>query len=585
VTSSGSGGRVVAFNRHRLWLCSACLSLLAIASGSNALGADPSVGNPAGGTATAKRMVRSTDIDEPMKRDDTGSMKSVEKMVPDTAASTTPKPSAEPAVPTPPRVAPLPPAREARIAATVAAIDAALERAWREAGVTPTAPAGDAEYFRRLSIDLIGRIPRVNEAREFLADPPEERRKLLVERLLATPEHARYMASIWHGHLVPDSQGTSALEPWLEEKFAADVPFDRVVSEIISAPLGNGGGTGGPAAFYRILGYKPEDVAAATSRTFLGTQIQCAQCHKHPYDNWTQEDFWGHAAFFAGFVPLEPGGQEGREDPARDIKHPKTGAVVRPRFLGGPDAEPRGDRRRQLAAWMTSARNPYFARATVNRTWGLMFGAGIIDPVDDMGGHNPPAQPEVLDELTRFFATGWSNRDLFRVLARTRAYGLASGAAGARKGGTRTFSAMMIKPLNATQLYNSLSVAYHSSRPAATITRGRIPDRQSFLDKFRAAPGQTGEYTFGIPQAITLMNSDMFDPLRVPYHSAVVAERFDAGRIEALFLITLSRLPTSAERERFGRFLAEQTAAVGRNLALVDIHWALINSAEFAFNH
>ena len=134
----------------------------------------------------------------------------------------------------------------------------------------------------------------------------------------------------------------------------------------------------------------------------------------------------------------------------------------------------------------------------------MMFGAGIVDPVDDMGSHNSPSQPEALDELARFFAGGWSNRDLFRLLTRTRAYGLASGSSGATRPGTRTFAAMMIKPLNAQQLYNSLSVAYHAARPnGGMVARrpGQAPDQQAFLDKFRAAPGQSGEYTFGIPQA------------------------------------------------------------------------------------
>ena len=242
------------------------------------------------------------------------SMQRMEKMAPGAEGTGKQAPDGDPNAAPAARAAPLSPAHEARVSAAVAAIDATLERAWQRVGVTPAEPATDAQFLRRVFIDLIGRIPRVGEAREFLADPSSDRRNRLVEKLLASREHSQYMASLWHRQLVPDAQGTSGLEPWLADKFAADVPFDRIVREIIDAPLGNRGNASGPADFYRILGNKAEDVAAATSRTFLGTQIQCAQCHKHPYDSWTQEDFWGHAAFFAGLIPAEANGQPGGPD-------------------------------------------------------------------------------------------------------------------------------------------------------------------------------------------------------------------------------------------------------------------------------
>lgn len=456
------------------------------------------------------------------------------------------------------------PGDEARLDTMARRIDALLEEAWADRGIEPAAPATDERFLRRVSLDLIGRIPRVSEIREFLDAAAADRRRQVVERLLASREHDDYMGALWQGAFAPDIDGNagSMVAAWFARQFGDGVAYDRVARNVV---LGTAKGDRDANAGL-VADRTPTELAAAVSRTFLGTQIQCAECHKHPTDVWTQDDFWGFAAFFG------------------PVTHPTTKATVQPRFLGAAAAvDSSRPAREQLAAWLASPENPWFARATVNRLWGLLFGAGIVNPVDDLGSHNPPAHAGLLDELAGFFATGgWNHRDVLRVLTRTRAYGLSSGDGQA----DRLFAAMPLEPLNAVQLYNSLAVAYHAAKasPSSMQAAGRAPTAAQFLAKFRTAPGQEREYTAGIPQAIALMNGQMFDPMRVAYHEAVIASRTDPERIEALFLATVSRPPVDAELATCLEVLGRETTAAGRRLALVDIHWALVNSAEFAFS-
>lgn len=457
----------------------------------------------------------------------------------------------------------LSPAAEARLDAMARRIDALLEAAWADRGIVPAAPAADERFLRRVSLDLIGRIPRVSEIREFLGDAAADRRRQVVERLLASREHADYMGALWQGAFAPDIDGNagSLVAAWFARQFGDGVAYDRVARNVVLGNTKEGRDANGGLAIDRT----PTELAAAVSRTFLGMQIQCAECHKHPTDVWTQDDFWGFAAFFG------------------PVTHPATKATVQPRFLGdAPAVATSRPAREQLAEWLASPANPWFAKAMVNRLWGLLFGAGIVNPVDDLGSHNPPAHAGLLDELAGFFAAGgWNHRDVLRVLARTRAYGLSSGDGRA----DRLFAAMPLEPLNAVQLYNSLAVAYHAAKvsPNGMQAVGRAPATQ-FLAKFRTAPGQQREYTAGIPQAIALMNGQMFDPMRVVYHEAMIASRTDPERIETLFLATVSRPPVDAELATCLEVLGRETTAAGRRLALVDIHWALVNSAEFAFS-
>jgi hypothetical protein len=489
----------------------------------------------------------------------------------------------------------------------VARIDGLLAERCKEEGIRPAAPASDTEFLRRASLDLTGVIPTVQEVRAFLADASLDKRARLIERLLAKPNHATHFANIWRNVMLPSDANVvqfgqdGGFNNWLRGQFADNVPYDKVVTELL-VTSGNAQQTG-PALFYTALQLKPEELAASTSRIFLGVQIQCAQCHNHPFDHWTRKDFWGYAAFFARLQ--RPAGNQQfvfqvNDGDRGEVKLPESEEVVPPKYLGGaasPDEGPQ-NRRVRLATWLTSGDNPYFARAAVNRVWATLFGRGIVQPADDLGDHNPPSHPELLDELSRYFVqTGFDVRNLIRTLAATRAYQLSSESTEETPDRPELFARMAIKSLSAEQLYDCLIEAMRK-RVGVNPQGGQIvafrggfdANRQSFLAKFRAPTQGATEFEAGIPQALTLMNgrlvreatdlanSDILVALDAPFFN-------DEERVETLFLSTLSRLPSSDERGKFAAHAQKAASAGQRRKGLSDILWALLNSAEFALNH
>jgi hypothetical protein len=493
------------------------------------------------------------------------------------------------------------PPSEAEMAARV---DAHLVAAWRRAGIEPAPPADDAEFLRRAWLDLCGVIPPINDpdgisgVRDFLGSNDPAKRQRLIERLLSRPRHAAHFATIWKNVLLPADAnvqqfgGDAGLQSWLRRQFAMNMPYHRLVADLllVTGPANQNS----PALFYTALQLKPEELAASTSRVFLGTQIQCAQCHDHPFDHWKREDFWGYAAFFARLaqpMPRQPVAFQVIDAAEGEVKLPGTSDVVGPRFLDGtasPDDE--RTRRQRLAAWLTAPENPYFARAAVNRLWAILFGRGLVHPVDDFGKHNPPSHPELLDELARYFAdTGFDMNRLVRVLAQTRAYQLSS-RSGRTDAPPELFARMAVKSLSAEQLYDCLVEAMRR-REAGQFPANRVfdPVRSAFLAKFRTPGQEPTEYEGGVPLALTLMNgvlirqatdlgqSDLLAALDSPFFT-------DEERVEVLFLSTVSRAPDDLERAQFVEHVRQKSAADKRR-ACGDILWALLNSAEFGLNH
>ncbi len=470
--------------------------------------------------------------------------------------------------------------------------------------ITPVEQTSDAEFLRRLTIDLTGRIPRVSEVRDFLASSEADRRAQLIDKLLAKPTHATHLANTWRSFLLPENAdvvrfgGSEGFEAWLRRQFVDNASYDAIVRDIV---LAKGQIGQGATLFYTALENKPEELAAATSRAFLGVQIQCAQCHDHPHDIWKQSDFWGYAAFFAqlqrpGTLPAQAALLADVD--IGDVENPITKQVVPPKFLLGSVATPQANttRREQLAAWLTDKRNPYFAKAAVNRCWALMFGRGLIDPVDDLGEHNPPSHPELLDELADYFVTtNYDLRNLLRVLANTNAYQRTSML---RDGETPSppelYARMAIKTLSAEQLYDSLALATLRRDAMPAMNNPGQPNfdqtRAAFLEKFRAPAGNATEFHAGIPQALTLMNGPLvaaaIDLDQSPMLAAVSAPFFsNQQRVETLFLATLSRPPAPDEQAKFVSYLESRLTAAERQRALSDVLWALLNSAEFTLNH
>ncbi|MFQ5731332.1 MAG: DUF1549 and DUF1553 domain-containing protein [Planctomycetaceae bacterium] len=495
-----------------------------------------------------------------------------------------------------------------------ARVDALLAQSWKKAGVKPGPLAADAVFLRRAYLDLTGAIPTVGQVREFLDDTSPDKRDRLIGRLLGSSKpagrsgssrHATHLANVWQQVMLPQLANNirfrfqgGTFNTWLRNHFADNTPYDKVVRELLTY---TGPTTTGPGLYYQILEFKPEELAASSSRLFLGVQIQCAQCHNHPFDHWTQKDFWGYAAFFARIqrpTTRQRFLRQVTEVAAGEVKLPDAKTVVAPKFLGAKSSKIKDDvsRRRQVAEWLTSKENPYFAKATVNRVWALLFGYGLVNPVDDFGKHNPASHPQLLNELAADFVKhDYDLRRLFRVLARSRGYQLTSQVSVSDSYHPNLFHRMAVKSLNAGQIYDCLQIAMvKRENPVTSRFNGRTrfnQTRQAFVSKFEAPTQSATEFQAGIPQALTMMNGSFIaqatDVDRSDLLIAVADAPFmtDEQRVETLFLAVLSRKPTPKEHDRFAKYVAGGGPEKDKRKALGDVMWALLNSTEFILNH
>ncbi|MGI9471720.1 MAG: DUF1549 domain-containing protein, partial [Rubripirellula sp.] len=447
-------------------------------------------------------------------------------------------------------------------------IDALVQQAWERDDIEPTSQSEDAEFCRRVWLDLAGVAPPVAAVREFLADVAPGKRALLIDQLLHSPQYANHMASRWNEILLPpDAQNqlqqqgnVTALHQWLRSQFRENVPYDYLVGGFLTA---GGAGDSGPAIFYTSHSLEPEKLAAATSRIFMGLQLQCAQCHDHPFDRWTQDDFWHYAAFFSQLKQgdTSAGRQAMIEDRVGgELTFPESDRIMVPRYPGvsePPEEDPGDIRRRQLTIWMASRDNPYFARAAVNRAWSHLFGRGLVDPVDAMDATNDPSHPELLDFLAdHFVELRFDLRKLYATLARTRAYGLTSRVATEDRPPIETFSAMSVKTLTAEQYFDSLQQnVYRRSHPSTTnSTSADLLARQQFLSRMRSTRSSAQAYPHGVVQVLGMMNGPEIlaatNPQQIGLLASLEAPFFsEQDRIETLFLSTLSRLPSDTEME------------------------------------
>lgn len=484
-------------------------------------------------------------------------------------------------------------------------VDSLLTAAWKDAAVMPAPRASDAEFLRRAYLDLTGQIPRVSEARDFLNDPRPDKRARLIDSLLASTSYASHLADVWRQILLTgtpaadDAGDGGGFEAWLRNAFSENRSYAELARELILAT--GQASDSGPVLFYTALELKPEKLAASTSRAFLGIQIQCAECHNHPFDKWTKRDFWGYAAFFARVSQGDGRAMQislVRDREAGEVTLPNSHEVVPARYLLGSAAnEKKGQSRRVLLAeWMTSPSNPYFARAAVNRVWSQLFGRGIVDPPDDLRDDQPTHVPGLLNELAAYFVrTNYDVRRLYRVLATTEAYQLAS-EENSRQRPPDLFAAMPLKLLTAEQLYTCVSIAtcrpydkILASVPSSGAKRA-MTNRAAFVNSFRAPSTGPTEYHAGIPQALKLLNGRLVDDATDLERSDILVALeapflTDRDRVETLFLATLSRAPSSEIAHKFEAYLAAHPETEAKRRALGNILWALLNSAEFAVNH
>jgi hypothetical protein len=514
-------------------------------------------------------------------------------------------------------------------------IDAALAARWDEAHIRPAPLCDDATFLRRAYLDIAGKIPPASEVRRFLRDPSPDKRRRAVERLLESPGYVNRFTDIWRHLLVPEADNNFqvrynavTLENWVRKQFAENVTFDKIVRQLLTQPVGNNqqmyfnpynndGTEPTPMPFYTAKEGKPENLAATTARLFLGVRIECAQCHNHPFATWKREQFWGYAAFFGGIRANIQNGfvqQMNELSDRRELPIPGTDRVAQATFLDG--TEPRWKykvgARQTLADWVTARDNPYFARTAANRMWALLFGTGLVEPVDDFKDENPPSHPELLDELARQYAAHhFDQKFLIRAITSSHAYQLSSVPTDPAQEDPRLFARMAVKGLTPEQLFASFSeaVGYRDPTPAAQRAFQFGGTSSDFMGKFTQQDRLT-EFQSTIPQALALMNSQLVVQATNPDSGQTLGAIIDApfldtrGKVEALFLVTLSRQPTPEELarmtayvERGGakRALADvfsdlfnrqmQARDLRPRRALGDVFWALLNSAEFMFNH
>ena len=505
-----------------------------------------------------------------------------------------------------------------------ATIDRRVQEAWDAAGIKPSPIAPDAEFLRRAYLDLIGRIPSVDEASAFLASKDPQKRSKLIAELLEHPDYPKHMATLWRVALIgrrrPDRQvDRAALETWLRRQFAENRPWNEVAYELVTA-RGSNKENGAVNYILAHLGDRDRDgsftavnLTSTTTRVLLGQQIQCTQCHDHPANDWKQADFWGINAFFKGVraEDIMRTGADGTEvydhtevtDEPTDAysTYERRNAMVGiafPMYLDGRKISQGTDveRRQALAKFLTEPENLQLARAYVNRVWGQLMGRGIVHPVDDFGDHNPPSLPELLDDLAEAFrASGYDTKKLITWIANSRPYQLTSVVTKSNEKDETLFSHMLVKPMTPEQLFDSLltATAAHKAGGDGEPDRRRSQWLDQFVFAFGNDEGDEGTFQGTIPQALLLMNSELMARATGGEPGSFLARLRDRAMnwrggppetymVNMIYLAALSRYPTPAELRRAQGFLASSPDTLG---VMSDLFWALLNSNEFILNH
>jgi hypothetical protein len=486
-------------------------------------------------------------------------------------------------------------------------IDELFFAQWKAAKIEPAARASDDEFLRRVFLDVTGKIPTAGEAAEFLEDKSADKRVRLVKRLLEHARFSNHLAVTLRETMLPGADNdpmkrlfVPGFEGWLRLRLSDGVSYDDLVREMLTArverndavAIGRPRATFGPEAFTLVHESKPELLAGSAARALLGVQVQCAECHNHPFADWKQEQFWSFAAFF---VSPASGATGVSTQPSLEIEIPTTKAKVPPRFLDGKSASlssgAPAERRQEVAEWIIM--NPGFEHAAANRVWWHFTGRGLVHPVDDMGANNPPSHPAVLSLLAKQFrANGFSLRYLAEAVALTDVYSRSSRSKTPLE--PTSFAAMQVRTMTPEQLYDSIaraafgrSTTYESASTEAGVLMGDT-QRTQFLRKFWEPVERTGSRG-SILHALAIMNGPVLaaavNPEKGTFLHAVVVSPFldDAARIETLFLATLTRRPTPTEAAKFAAHLKENGGdETAKRRAFADILWALLNSSEFA---
>lgn len=468
-------------------------------------------------------------------------------------------------------------------------VDEQVQRKWQTLGIPPSPACDDATFVRRVFLDVIGTPPSASEVRAFLADASSDKRTRLVDKVLDRPEYADYWTLKW-GDLLRSNRGPLgpkgmwSLTNWIRGQFRDNRPMDQFCRDLITAQGSTF--TNGPANYYRVAS-NPPDLAETTAQVFLGMRLQCTKCHHHPFEKWSQDDYYRFAAFFSrvGLKGSDEFGVFGGEQVVRlnnggEVYHPKTGQRMPPTPLGGypmamrvrdvktadlvdPNPDSGGDRRRYLAQWITTD-NPIFARNLANRYWGYMMGRGLVEPIDDQRITNPATNPELLDALAKDLVDHkYDVKQLIRTICTSRVYQLSSDADKRNQPDSMFYSHYTIKRLPAEVLLDSVNLATGTREKFDGLPMGtraiQLPDptvNSYFLDTFGRAPRIIAcECERGaepnMTQALHLMMSDLVNRKVQDgnnlLHKLLADKKPDAEIVETLYLSALCRPPRPAE--------------------------------------
>lgn len=489
-------------------------------------------------------------------------------------------------------------------------IDEKLVRKWKDLGLVPSPLGGDEDFLRRIYLDTIGTLPTPEEVKAFLSDKAPDKRSKWIDKVLDRPEYVDFWAYKW-GDLLRinrdflQDRGMWSFHNWVRASLRDKKPIDEMVRDIIVAEGSTF--TEGPANFYMVA-RTPGDWAETTSQLFLGVRIGCAKCHHHPFEKWSQDDYYGMAAFFVrlGTKNSSEFGVFGREQVVYlkntgEQTHPRKGGVVPPHPLDGGEMNDPIDRRVKLADWLTSPKNPFFARNLANRFWGYLMGRGLVEPLDDLRATNPASNPELLDALAEdFIAHKYDLRHLLRTIMNSRAYQLSSDVQAGNKADVLNvhYARFAVRRLAAEQLADAIDFATGTREKYAGLPLGtraiQLPDtsvKSYLLDVFgRPARQITCECERttqpNIAQAMHLLNGDFLNK-KIADPTGRVEKYFKDKKdlqavVEELYLVALSRPPRPAEVTRALSWIGRAPSA---REGVQDLLWALLNSREFLFVH
>jgi hypothetical protein len=497
-------------------------------------------------------------------------------------------------------------------------VDEFASAKFRELGIDPSGLCSDAAFLRRAYFDATGTQPTLAQTRAYLSSQDPNRRTRLVDSLLGltgdpqldvhNDAYAAWWTLKWSDLIRNQSndlgeQGMWAFHNWLSESFRTNKPFNRFVKELVTAK--GSIYSVGPANFFRVNS-NPQDCAESTAQLFLGVRLGCAKCHHHPFEKYGQDDYYAFASFFArvGSKPSQEFGLFGRESVVMvrangEVGNPRTGRILTPKPLDGPPVDDPLDRRAALARWLTSPKNEYFAKSVVNRYTAYLLGRGLVDPVDDLRATNPPSNPELMDALAKQFVdSGFDLKQLLRVLMTSRLYQLDSQSTPANDADRRFYSHFNVKRLSAEALLDAVDEATGSPTKFTSLPLGtraiELPDAeyQNYFLKTFGKPVRASVCECerspdeSLSQALHTLNGDIVTGKIGAAGSRIarllVAKTSHDKVVDEIYLATLSRYPTRAERQNAARFLKESQSP---RECYEDLQWALINSKEFLFAH